>query len=93
MVETWQFLSRCVKSNLNAAEIAKFDGAVCIYSTNEQVNKYNTQHLEQLDAVVVNVKAVNTREGTKSIPSYKAGNLYNNLLLCISACIILIENL
>lgn len=91
--ETWELLATRIYSKLPLPEIQRFDKAVRIYPTNGQVVEYNRTHLEGLDAAVINIQATNSGQGADSVASRDAGNLHNNIPLCIGARVMLMENI
>ena len=84
-------LTKC-KQGLSTNEVAGFNNVIQLYSTRTAVSKYNTTQLCNLLQLVVAIKLVNTGVGVQKV-AFNQCNIIENLALCISTKVILIQNI
>lgn len=92
-VEHWRLLCSRVQAQLSIEEVASFDDAVRIYTTNQQVRDFNRDHMEQLAHDVICVNASHGSSFGNDVDSQAAGGLYKVLPICIGARVMLTENI
>ena len=89
---TQKLLLTRYKQGLPTNEVTGFDNAIRLYSTRATVGKYNTIRLYNLLQPVVTIKSVNTSIGAQKV-TYNQCDTIDNLALCISTKIMLIQNI
>ncbi|EXU95533.1 PIF1-like helicase [Metarhizium robertsii] len=92
-VESWKLLSTRVQAKLDDQEVARSANASRVYATEDRVNEYNHYHLDCLGRPVIQVKAKNVGSGAAAAPDNKAGNLAEQIPICIGARLMLTSNL
>ncbi|EQL03963.1 hypothetical protein G6O67_000451 [Ophiocordyceps sinensis] len=60
-IDDWKLLCTRVQASLTLAEVACFDGAARIYSTNAQVREFNRDQMERLHSRCMQVRIVYVR--------------------------------
>ena len=89
---TWKLLLTKYKQGLSTDKIAGFNDTIQLYSTYAAVSKYNTIWLCGLLQSVMAIKSVNTGVDVWKITPNQC-NIIENLALCISVKIMLIQNI
>ena len=84
-------LTRC-KQGLPTNKVTGFDNTIWLYSIRAAIGKYNTTWLRDLLQPVVAIKLVNTGIGARKATPNQC-NTIENLALCISAKVMLIQNI
>src|SRR6266566_7226294 len=75
------------------ANVAAFDSAFRLYTTNGQVNEYNFDYMVQLGAPYIQVYATNNGPKAEKVSITDAGNLYNIIPFYVGAYVMFLENL
>ncbi|KAG6025679.1 hypothetical protein E4U19_003017 [Claviceps sp. Clav32 group G5] len=73
--------------------VAGFKDALRFYRTNGQVNAYNREHLEKIQKPIINIACSSTDRRSNNADSRDAGNLQQQLSLCVGVRVMLTENL
>ena len=89
---TQKLLLTRYKQDLSTNKVTGFNNAIRLYSIRAAIGKYNTIRLRDLLQIVVAIKLVNTSVGTQKITPNQCDTI-ENLALCISAKVILIQNI
>ena len=91
--KSWQLLCARVANRLSAEEVARFDTALRLYFTNEEVRSRNYDSLAARNAPVKKVLAQNTGRNASKATDEEADNLYPEICVCIGARVMLTSNL
>ncbi|KAG5935803.1 hypothetical protein E4U60_002966 [Claviceps pazoutovae] len=73
------------------SNVAGFKDALRIYRTNGQVNAYNRGHMEKIQKPIINIACTSTGRESNKAASRDAGNLQQQLNLCVGAKVILAD--
>ena len=92
-VEDWRILMSRVLDQLPENERQSFATAIRLFSTNEEVRRFNQHQLEILAHPVTAVNAMHNCNSAKSASSSLTGGLESILYLCIGARVMLRSNL
>jgi ATP-dependent DNA helicase PIF1 len=91
--ENWRFLLRRVKSNLSSNECDKFEDALRLYYTKQEVLDYNHKQLRDLGLPVKKVRADHTGVEAAKASSDIAEGLHTEVDIAIGARVMLTRNL
>ncbi|KAG6259095.1 hypothetical protein E4U24_007768 [Claviceps purpurea] len=91
--EHFHLLCTRIQNRLPPSDVIGFKDALRIYRTNAQVNSYNREHLEKIQKPIINIACDSTGRGSNKAASRDAGNLQQQLSLCVGAKVMLTENL
>lgn len=78
-VPDWELLCTRVQANLPLADVAAFDNALRLYTTNGEVNEYNFNHMVGLGTPCIQVHASNNGPKAGKVSASDAGNLHNTI--------------
>ena len=91
--KSWELLCTRLQSKMTSQEVGSFHSALRIYSTKEQVNDYNYDHLVSVRKPAIQVVAINHGTGAQETAPDQAGNLLNKIPICVGARVMLTRNL
>ncbi|RFU26990.1 Nucleoside-triphosphate phosphatase, partial [Scytalidium lignicola] len=75
------------------AKVDSFSTTLRIYGKKANVFQFNRQKLQNLQVLILPIYVTNDPSSISKLTSDEAGNLHNELLLCIEARVMLTENL
>ena len=91
--ESWELLCTRIANQLSPAEVSRFDNALRLYFTKEEVYNWNIQCLTGQNMPVKILTAVNRGRDAEKAAEDEANNLPNKIYMCIGARIMLSSNL
>jgi hypothetical protein len=92
-ISHWKTLISRVQNQLTTTEVNSFNNALRIYGKKADVFEFNRLKLQDLQVAILPIYATNNPSIASKFTSDEAGNLHNELLLCIGARVMLTENL
>jgi ATP-dependent DNA helicase PIF1 len=90
---SWELLCTRVQNQLLPDEVGSFQSALRLYFTNDEVRERNYSQLAAVDRPVKRIISVHTGRNASKASDEEADNLPTELLICISAQVILTTNL
>ena len=90
---SWELLCTRVQNQLSPAEVAAFESALRLYYTNEEVRERNYRQLAAANCPVKRLLSTHKGRNASKASTDEADNLPVDLLLCISAQVMLTINL
>ena len=91
-IENWEFLSSRAQINLSPAEIASFEQALRLYSTNAEVDLFNFNKLRDSGMPVKKFEAIHRGLGAKTANKDQADNLLAEVYYSLGCRVMLTAN-